>query len=509
MPGMFIELIDGEFLQIKSIAGNSDSNEAILRGYRLQRCSSMNGMLEKKLNELCFFHEVDLDDPRPLLEQSVCEFSIAQVKKIRNVRLTNQKFPLDRNFNNSDFGSQLDAAQNGGLTARWKYICTYKSAAQRYGNEFHDRAFEHVRADEVQGPVTSSDAALRETWRGETIIGGSYLPFTHSQEHVPPTRAPGQMFTYGDAFCGTGGTTRGALLANLKIKWGFDFNAQACVSWKSNFPDADNYELHSSEFVQTARKLIEAGAQAKFKVDILHLSPPCQFFSVAHSVMGKNDEHNSASLFAVRDVIEVATPRVVTLEQAFGIVRPQFMWYLAALIQMFTSLGFSLRWALVHFEDWGLPQRRKRLIMIASCPGEPLPRLPAPTHSATGMHGLKLYATVNATLAQIPHGAPKHNPSELHAQDYKPWDGDAILPRSMTCAGGQNWHPSGRRDFTECEYAALQGFPPGHIFKGSYVRKQIGNAVPPSVARVLFESVKRDLCVADGIVDEPEIMVVD
>lgn len=79
----------------------------------------------------------------------------------------------------------------------------------------------------------------------------------------------------------------------------------------------------------------------------------------------------------------------------------------------------------------------------------------------------------------------------------------------MTCSGGQNWHPDGWRDFTVREYASLQGFPQNHVFRGSYVKKQIGNAVPPCVGKVLFESIKKELDAVDGIVEGPEVMVVD
>ncbi len=72
----------------------------------------------------------------------------------------------------------------------------------------------------------------------------------------------------------------------------------------------------------------------------------------------------------------------------------------------------------------------------------------------------------------------------------------------MTTSGGQNYHPSGTRDLTLREYAALQGFPMVHVFKGNYVKKQIGNAVPPFCAKVLFESIKKDLDRADGVIEE-------
>jgi DNA (cytosine-5)-methyltransferase 1 len=76
----------------------------------------------------------------------------------------------------------------------------------------------------------------------------------------------------------------------------------------------------------------------------------------------------------------------------------------------------------------------------------------------------------------------------------------------MTTSGGQNYHPSGARDFTLREYACLQGFPHCHLFRGNCIKKQIGNAVPPVVAKVLFESIKRDLDRADGIVEGIEVL---
>jgi len=135
--------------------------------------------------------------------------------------------------------------------------------------------------------------------------------------------------------------------------------------------------------------------------------------------------------------------------------------------------------------------------------------MPAATHSRNGEGGLKRFVTVNQTLRQIHRDAPNHNVNDLREKNEPPWDGDSILPRAMTCSGGQNYHPSGKRDFTEREYAVLQGFPPTHVFKGSYIRKQIGNAVPPSVAKVLFESIKRDLNRADGIEEESETLFID
>ena len=60
-------------------------------------------------------------------------------------------------------------------------------------------------------------------------------------------------------------------------------------------------------------------------------------------------------------------------------------------------------------------------------------------------------------------------------------------------------HPSGQRDLTLREFACLQGFPLEHIFTEKGVKRQIGNAVPPIVGKLLMEAVKEALLEADGL----------
>jgi DNA (cytosine-5)-methyltransferase 1 len=169
-----------------------------------------------------------------------------------------------------------------------------------------------------------------------------------SQISVPRVRrTAGQQLTYGDGFSGAGGSTRGAAMAGLRVRWGFDFWKQACETWEANFPYARCFNRAAHEFVDFAKRNPHS-----VKVDILHLSPPCQFFSPAHTINGVDDEMNTASLFAVEAVIKVTRPRIVTLEQTFGITHPRFRFYFNALIQMFTSHDFSIRWAVIPLAQW-------------------------------------------------------------------------------------------------------------------------------------------------------------
>ena len=165
-----------------------------------------------------------------------------------------------------------------------------------------------------------------------------------------------QQYTFGDCFCGAGGMARGARDAGLDVSWGFDFNQHACETYEMNFPEARVYNKWAHEIPS----LTEC-----FKVDICHLSPPCQFFSPAHTVMGKDDDMNTASLFAINELLKKAKPRVVTLEQTSGLISGHEL-YFNAVIQIFVTLGFSIRWRVMNCADFGLPQRRSRIFMIAS-----------------------------------------------------------------------------------------------------------------------------------------------
>ena len=132
-------------------------------------------------------------------------------------------------------------------------------------------------------------------------------------------------------------------------------------------------------------------------------------------------------------------------------------------------------------------------------PGEVLPPFPKPTHSSNPEKtGLKPWTTINETISQIPKGWPNHDIHLAIPRDHSPQSGDKIAT-CVTTSGGGIIHPSGKRDYTHREFACLQSFPLGHKFGGTGVKRQIGNAVPPVMARFLLETVKDALLRADGL----------
>ena len=192
-------------------------------------------------------------------------------------------------------------------------------------------------------PASPSSERSRQQNRNKTIKS-------------PASRANQRRYTFGDCFCGAGGMSRGAVSAGLRIAWGFDFNLAACQSYQMNFFRTPIYNVRADQFSE---------AEGNHKVDICHLSPPCQFFSSAHTVQGKDDDMNTASLFAIFNLLDKAKPRIVTLEQTSGLIQRHPIFF-NTVINMLTSRGFSVRWKVMNCADFGLPQRRTRLFVIAS-----------------------------------------------------------------------------------------------------------------------------------------------
>ncbi|KAL3422296.1 C-5 cytosine-specific DNA methylase [Phlyctema vagabunda] len=532
-PQKVVELSAGDFLRIEHIIRNEYTGQITLRGMQMLRANRCHGILENKLNEVCSFMELDDDDRRGSLQQGAVEVSIREVVGIRILQLTNQPFPIHTRYHEHE--NEQEALQIGRLILRWQYVCKYKSAADRDNNKWSQRILSRLDEEKIAKNLRATATDLRRCWLNKSTsladsetknsagvrdllqylkhehrlpndldvvecTGVRNLSITASKERV--LRKAGQKLTYGDGFCGAGGSTQGAKMAGLDVRWGFDFSKDPCATWQHNFPGATCYPMHSQEFCSLPVD------EKKCLVDILHLSPPCQYFSPAHTRDGKDDEMNTASLYACGAVIEQVRPRIVTLEQTFGICYKRFEYYLNSLIHQFVALGFSVRWAIVYFPTWGLPSRRNRLIVIAACPGEVLPDMPPAIRSLNGENGLKRFATVNEALEKVRTHLRynRKDPSvdkETKYPNPKPqYDGNESLRRAMTTNGGGNYHPDGTRDFTLREYAVLQGFPANYKFKGKSIKKQIGNAVPPVVAKHLYRHIIKTLDAADKVTPE-------
>jgi len=191
--------------------------------------------------------------------------------------------------------------------------------------------------------------------------GGLEQEVSHSR-HRPRNPMPNTYlskgppkYTFGDAFCGAGGMSRAAEMAHFRVTWGVDCDEPAIQAYQMNFPAATPYHTHVDQLLRNLNESI--------LVDVLHISPPCQPYSQAHTVAGKNDESNEAALFAITGLLEASRPRFATVEQTDGILYHEF---LPALMSPFLDKGFSVAFRVLYGSEYGVPQLRKRLVVIAA-----------------------------------------------------------------------------------------------------------------------------------------------
>ncbi|KAL7808046.1 S-adenosyl-L-methionine-dependent methyltransferase [Trichoderma aethiopicum] len=479
-----------DFVQIKIIARNRQG-DCKIRGIPFVRTRKLLGKLPKKTNEICMILHIQRRYDGQELPAVLIDVPTASIVKKRELVMTNAIYP-EHCYNGENIGLHIQneqapqrlAEDHGKLTCRWKFAIYFTMQRQSRATRPEEEVLERVQADEV--PVSRyrvSDEGLCNHWRGGRIKGGSW-PHTGSSiidlesksssvnmAHRTGSRRLGQKYTLFDSFCGAGGVSRGAQSSGFKVQGSVD------------------------EFIRDTK-------DRRMRVDVLHLSPPCQYFSPAHTHQSVHDDTNIFALFGCLSLIYKLRPRLITLEQTFGITHERHHHYLRALIGDYTQLGYSVRWKVVRLCTWGSAQDRKRLIILAAAPGEKLPPFPKPTHSETGAGGLQPWTTVEKAIGSIRVGDDLHNLDSVkyHRPPRAPLD-PRRLAGTITTGGNEVYYPDGSRDLTIREYACIQGFPKYHKFFGTKtcIRRQIGNAFPPNTVRVLYRHLEDWLLQQDGM----------
>ncbi|KAJ5330783.1 hypothetical protein N7476_000566 [Penicillium atrosanguineum] len=482
-PSMSLKLLDDSYLRIETI--RRQNGEYVLYGRHLLDMTDRRAddYLPRVKGELVWITKV----ARPV--------SVNEVAVHQDIRFTNER---------TDWQDHEDLVCRLRVTVRLR---DEPPVRRRDPLNADERIVEYLSFEESDAGEGWASTDLRDCWRGpgETVpFGAADVPYDMRMqidgpevidlEDTPPLRFDltglrDRTYTFGDAYSGAGGASYGARQAGLVNAWASDVNIHAVDTYRRNFEDTDIYH---AEFFQ-----LMTIPESELRVDIAHCSPPCQPFSPAHTVNNQtNDERNSACVFTGSDLIKRVRPRVLTMEETNGLnerFKPEFN----RIILNFIQDGYSVRWSVLECSYYGVPQFRKRLMMIAAGPGETLPEFPQPTHSLPG-GGLKPIETIHRAINDIPCDAANHDVEEgLRRWALlgwrRPYNGHQPA-RTLTCNGGEsNYHPSGKRTFTCRELASLQTFPIDFQFSKSNVRKQIGNAVPPKFADAVFRQIRRSL----------------
>jgi DNA (cytosine-5)-methyltransferase 1 len=250
---------------------------------------------------------------------------------------------------------------------------------------------------------------------------------------------------------------------------------------------------------------------SEFKgVDLLSGGLPCPPFSVAGKQLGERDERN---LFDVGiQYVDELKPRAVMFENVRGMLDPRFANYRAWISARLKKMGYIADWKLLHASDFGVPQLRPRVLLVAIrnaiSDGFSWPE-PQMTCSSVGGVLRDLMqengwaeATIwsrnaNAIAPTIVGGSKKHGGPDLGpTRSRKAWSA-----LNVDGLGIANEAPQagfvGMPRLTIRMVARLQGFPDDWGFWGGKTARyrQVGNAFPPPVAHAVAESISKALLI--------------
>ena len=327
-----------------------------------------------------------------------------------------------------------------------------------------------------------------------------------------------------DLFSGAGGATQGLRDAGFDVIGAVEFDRDAAASYRLNHPNAKVWELDIRGLAAT--KMRESLGLKVGELALLKACPPCQGFStLAEGRVVGDDARNELVLDSVR-FVRASKPRGVLLENVPGLGRDK---RLALLLDALRKLGYSAQSYIVNAADFGVPQSRRRLIVVAlrglrSKLPESLtpsdPEVPVSVREAfEQLHAHKLEDDhlsmhraisdkVRRRIEAIPVGGNRHSlPPELqlachiklgtksgamgsYARLKADMPSATMTTRCTTPACGPFIHPTEDRPITLREAATLQTFPPTYQFVGGHtsIERQIGNAVPVQMATRIASS---------------------
>lgn len=241
-------------------------------------------------------------------------------------------------------------------------------------------------------------------------------------------------------------------------------------------------------------------------VDLLAGGLPCPPFSVAGKQLGENDERN---LFpAALRLIDEIQPKAVMIENVRGFLSPVFEEYRLLLRKEFAKLGYHVDWRLLNSSDFGVPQLRPRVVIVALRKSlvdafdwpEVLPHNPPMVGevlkdlmAANGWLGTERWARqANDIAPTIVGGSKKHGGPDLGpTRARKAWAALGVEGRSLAEAAPE---PDfcGMPRLSVRMVARIQGFPDSWQFYGrkTTAYRQVGNAFPPPVARAVAKRIE-------------------
>jgi DNA (cytosine-5)-methyltransferase 1 len=334
-----------------------------------------------------------------------------------------------------------------------------------------------------------------------------------------------------DLFCGAGGLSQGLRLAGFDVVGAIDLDAVACRTYKLNHKKVKLWEMDIRQL--SGADIMEALNIRPGELALLAACPPCQGFSTMRTKNGtrRNRDRRNNLIFEVARVVRSLRPVSVMFENVPGLAKDKRY---AKFLEELGSLGYYVKWRILNAADFNVPQRRRRLVLLASRLGEPqfalsvdrhatvrhaIASLSCPQDSHDPLHNYltRRSAKIQARIRMIPAdggsraalGAHNQLPCHKRSNGFKDvygrmsWDKPAP---TITCgcinpSKGRFLHPQADRAITLREAALLQTFPKTYRFpldEGRYsVAELIGNALPPEFIRRHAQALRKSVSASE------------
>lgn len=358
-----------------------------------------------------------------------------------------------------------------------------------------------------------------------------------------------------DLFCGAGGMSYGMHKnSHFVTKVALDINEKLAQTFKENIPES---ELIIGDIQDKEIKEKIINLSKKNKVNMIIGGPPCQGFSLKGKKLGLDDPRNFLFIEYLHLVQELK-PLVFVIENVKSLMSTSNGWFKNQIISEIKKLGYEVSVGIVRASDYGVPQNRERVIFLCS-KNKAIP-LPEPTvkKTTTVRDAIEDLAYLNSNEGDFEqsyiteakteyqklmrkdsdrlynHKASNHSEIAIHklsmippekGKEYLPenllgkqkfnstwgrlkWDepSPTIDTRFDAASNGTNNHPFLNRSITPREAARIQSFDDRFIFYGNKVdiRTQIGNAVPPLMAKAIADHIYENLVNNESEVIENE-----
>lgn len=335
------------------------------------------------------------------------------------------------------------------------------------------------------------------------------------------------IFRFGELFCGPGGLGLAAKLAEMKNStdafriehaWSTDYDKDSCNTYRKNICPEDPKSVVHKDIRKLDYKILKNISE----IDALAFGFPCNDFSVVGEQKGIDGVYGPLYFYGVK-ALKIFQPMWFLAENVGGLRNANEGKVFNNILQDLYDTGYSIYPHLYKFDNYGVPQARQRIIIVGIRKDlDIVYRVPSPelykdldisARNALENPPIAQDATNNEwtrqseqVIKRLKHIKPGENaftanlPGELQlnvkgakiSQIYKRLEaGKPSYTITGSGGGGTHvYHWKENRALTNRERARLQTFPDNFEFCGSKesVRKQIGMAVPPMGAKVIFEA---------------------